>query len=588
MTPSTRREQAGILNVCAAGNNAVNTDAAPFDPASFASSSIVSVAASDQFDNKAAFSNYGVTSVDLAAPGVDILSTAKDGGYDYGSGTSMAAPHVAGAAALLASLDPTLSVDALKVTLMQNVDVVPAWSGVVASGGRLNVHRAATAVVPTVGLTSAVFAGFDTTTQGDWTNGYGGAGYSIVSDVTSLPPYASVTPSGHQSWTWAASTSDGRALTRAVAPGRVAATWYQRRAVRHHRRPHRRSAASGRVLLRRLRQPRSHVSAWTCSMRRPMPCSTRGPSVVSPAAPTSPGRSPAAIRVRVTRVGGMNAVVSGVFIGPSLSGNQPPTVSITSPSAGAMFALGSVIPLAATAGDPDGTVASVAFYANGQLLHTDTSAPYAFDWANAPAGTHTLTAVATDDESQPATSAPITISVAAPGGASAVFAGFDPTTQGDWTNGYGGAGYSIVSDVTSLPPYASVTPSGHESWTWAASTSDGRALTRAAAPGRVAATWHSGAPFDITVGLTDGQPHLVAFYCVDYDSLGRSQRLDVFDAATNALLDTRTISSFSGGTYVAWTITGSVRVRVTRVGGMNAVVSGVFIDDGVPANQPPQ
>ena len=206
-----------------------------------------------------------------------------------------------------------------------------------------------------------------------------------------------------------------------------------------------------------------------------------------------------------------------------------------------------MIPLAATAGDPDGTVASVAFYANGQLLHTDTSAPYAFDWANAPAGPHTLTAVATDDESQPATSAPITISVAAPGGASAVFAGVDTTTRGDWTNGYGGAGYAIVSDVTSLPAYATVTPTGHESWTWAASTSDVRALRRAAAPGRVAATWYSGAQFDITVGLADGQPHLVAFYCVDFDGAGRSQRLEVFDAATNALLDTRTISSFSGG-----------------------------------------
>jgi hypothetical protein len=200
--------------------------------------------------------------------------------------------------------------------------------------------------------------------------------------------------------------------------------------------------------------------------------------------------------VRVTRVGGLNAIVSGVFIGPGLSGNQPPTVSITGPSAGAVFPLGSVIPITADAGDLDGTVMSVAFYAGAQLLHTDTSAPYAFDWTNAPAGTHTLTAVATDDDAQPATSAPITISLAAPG-ASAVFAGLDTTTQGNWKNGYGGAGYSIVSDVASLPPYAAVTPSGHESWTWASSTSDVRALQRGVAPGRVAATWFSGAQFDI-------------------------------------------------------------------------------------------
>jgi hypothetical protein len=86
----------------------------------------------------------------------------------------------------------------------------------------------------------------------------------------------------------------------------------------------------------------------------------------------------------------------------------------------------------------------------------------------------------------------------------------DTTTQGNWKNGYGGAGYSIVSDVASLPPYAAVTPSGHESWTWASSSSDVRALQRGVAPGRVAATWFSGAQFDITVNLTDGLAHLVA------------------------------------------------------------------------------
>jgi len=577
---------AGILNVCAAGNNGANTDTAPFDPASFPSSSIVSVAASDQFDNKASFSNYGVTSVDLAAPGVDILSTAKNGGYESGSGTSLAAPHVAGAAALMASLNPALSLDALKVALMQNVDVVPAWSGVVASGGRLNVDKAATAIAPAIGLTSAVFAGLDTTAQGDWISGYGGAGYAIVSDVTSLPAYATVTPAGHQSWTWASSTSDVRALRRAVAPGRVAATWF---------------SDTGFDITVGLTDGQPHLVAFYCfdfesagrSQRMDVfDAATNALLDTRTISNFSGGvyvtwTVTSSIRVHLTRLGTKNAVVSGVFIGPALSGNQPPTVSITSPSAGAMFALGSVIPMTANAGDLDGTVSSVAFYAGAQLLNTDTSAPYAFNWANAPAGTHTLTAVATDDDSQPATSAPITITVSAPGSASAVFAGLDTTTKGDWTNGYGGAGYSIVSDVTSLPVYAAVTPTGHQSWTWSSSTSDVRALRRAVAPGRVAATWFSDTGFDITVGLTDGLPHLVAFYCFDFESAGRSQRMDVFDAATNALLDTRTISSYSGGTYVTWTITGSVRVRVTRVGGTNAVVSGVFIGPTLSGNQPP-
>jgi hypothetical protein len=111
-------------------------------------------------------------------------------------------------------------------------------------------------------------------------------------------------------------------------------------------------------------------------MRRPTRCSTRGLSVIFSGGTYVTWTITGSVRVRVTRVGGMNAVVSGVFLGPSLSGNQPPTVSITGPSASATFTLGSVIPITADAADLDGTVASVAFYANGQLLHTDPSAPY--------------------------------------------------------------------------------------------------------------------------------------------------------------------------------------------------------------------
>jgi subtilisin family serine protease len=136
---------AGILNVFAAGNDGADTDAMPFDPAGFDSPSIVSVAASDQADNRASFSNYGARSVDLAAPGDFILSTYAQS-YAFASGTSMAAPHVAGAAALLASRDPNLSVDAIKTLLMHSVDLLPQWAGLTVSGGRLNVLTAATFV----------------------------------------------------------------------------------------------------------------------------------------------------------------------------------------------------------------------------------------------------------------------------------------------------------------------------------------------------------------------------------------------------------------------------------------------------------
>jgi subtilisin family serine protease len=131
----------GILNVCAAGNSAQDNDAVPFYPASYDSPSIMSVAASDQNDNRAGFSSRGPTSVDLAAPGVLILSTFP-GSYALLSGTSMATPHVSGAAALLWAHAPHLTVPQVKAILIDNVDVLPEWEGLTVTGGRLNLARA--------------------------------------------------------------------------------------------------------------------------------------------------------------------------------------------------------------------------------------------------------------------------------------------------------------------------------------------------------------------------------------------------------------------------------------------------------------
>jgi subtilisin family serine protease len=135
---------ADILNVFAAGNANRNNDITPFYPATYTSPSIISVAASDANDNRAGFSSWGATTVDLAAPGVTIMSTWHTDALKYRllSGTSMATPHVAGAAALLSSLNPSLSALSLKATLLNNVDALPQWSGLVKTGGRLNVFKA--------------------------------------------------------------------------------------------------------------------------------------------------------------------------------------------------------------------------------------------------------------------------------------------------------------------------------------------------------------------------------------------------------------------------------------------------------------
>ncbi|MDH5229436.1 MAG: S8 family serine peptidase [Gammaproteobacteria bacterium] len=136
--------QAGHLFVAAAGNDGLDANAPGGQlhyPSSFNLPNIISVAASNDFDQLASFSNYGVVSVDLAAPGFQILSTLPNGVYNPMSGTSMASPMVAGAASLILSVAPNLSVAQLRATLLDNVDVKANLNGFVATAGRLNVFN---------------------------------------------------------------------------------------------------------------------------------------------------------------------------------------------------------------------------------------------------------------------------------------------------------------------------------------------------------------------------------------------------------------------------------------------------------------
>ena len=154
-------DAAGDLFVAAAGNNLANNDATPNYPSSYPNPNVVAVAATDQADNRAWFSSYGARTVDLGAPGTNIISLTPGGGYRVADGTSMATPHVTGAIALVKSLHPAATALGLKALLLDSVDSRPSLAGMVRSGGRLNADTAARCTGSPEALIEAPGPGFD-------------------------------------------------------------------------------------------------------------------------------------------------------------------------------------------------------------------------------------------------------------------------------------------------------------------------------------------------------------------------------------------------------------------------------------------
>ena len=135
---------AGIIFVAACGNNGNDNDANSLYPASYGYDNVIAVAATDRTDSLAFFSNYGATKVHLAAPGSPIFSCWNGSDSDYRSfdGTSMAAPHVAGACALVWAHYPGLSPHQVIKRVLAGVDLLPGLAGKCVTGGRLNLAKA--------------------------------------------------------------------------------------------------------------------------------------------------------------------------------------------------------------------------------------------------------------------------------------------------------------------------------------------------------------------------------------------------------------------------------------------------------------
>lgn len=130
-----------------------------------------------------------------------------------------------------------------------------------------------------------------------------------------------------------------------------------------------------------------------------------------------------------------------------------------------------------------------------------------------------------------------------------------PPFSGSIRDAIGGAGTN--------PANLTVTPTGQSTFVWNSNTADVRALQSGAS--RVAGTWYTNA-FNIDLNFTDGQPHQVGLYLLDWDRLNRTETITVVDVATNAILDVRNTANFANGQYWVWTFSGHVVLQVVQTG----------------------
>lgn len=169
-----------------------------------------------------------------------------------------------------------------------------------------------------------------------------------------------------------------------------------------------------------------------------------------------------------------------------------------------------------------------------------------------------------------------TTSAVAPAPPTAAFVNLNQGASGNWKGVFGQDGYQIMTGPSSYPGYVTVTPAGKTDHYWQSETSDPRAL-QITESARVAGCWYSDSSFTVDFNFLDGTVHKLSCYFLDWDNLGRSQKVEILDA-NGAVLDTRTISNFGNGIYLTWNVQGAIRIRVTKLSGPNAVLNGFFFD----------
>ena len=197
----------------------------------------------------------------------------------------------------------------------------------------------------------------------------------------------------------------------------------------------------------------------------------------------------------------------------------------------------------------------------------------------APTIALTATTLPTATPTASPTATPSVTASPGPSVGAATFASTDASTQGSWQGVYGNTGYSVVADAQQLPSAITLTASGASVRTWQNSTSDGRALQKPGFPlDRIASCWYSTGTFTLDLNITDGQSYQIALYLLDWDQQSRTETISLIDPSSFETLDTRTVSGFSNGEYLVWTLSGHVTIQIANGSGSpDAVVSGLFL-----------
>jgi hypothetical protein len=154
----------------------------------------------------------------------------------------------------------------------------------------------------------------------------------------------------------------------------------------------------------------------------------------------------------------------------------------------------------------------------------------------------------------------------------------DVARSGSWHGVYGRDGAFIAGDTNPLPPFVQAGFNISDVITPVPSTSDPRALQNATKPGRVVGYLEDPNQISFDLNFNDNQTHRVSFYAVDFEHANRSEQIEIVDTRTGATLDSRTISNFGNGQYFTYDLTGGVTIRITKISGPDAVLSGIFFD----------